>query len=81
MNHRASEPASAVIGHPGTESAYRKMKTEMDALNALSLASIAEFWWCNSHQRRATHVRERDQYHCCDPKLGGIMIPCECVLR
>lgn len=38
-------------------------------------------WFCTSHQRRATHVRERDGYHCCDPSLGGICIPCDCKPR
>lgn len=39
-------------------------------------------WWCNTHQRRASHVRHNHQgtaVHCCDPSLGGIMIPCECI--
>lgn len=46
------------------------------------------FWWCNTHQRRATHykilerlgriidVSETPQ---CDPRLGGIMISCRSV--
>jgi hypothetical protein len=32
-------------------------------------------WWCNSHQREATHTRA-DGTRCCDPKLGGILLPC-----
>lgn len=35
-------------------------------------------WWCNSHQRPATHVRD-GTFHCCDPNLGGILLPCDCV--
>lgn len=36
-----------------------------------------KLWWCNSHRRRATHIfKDR---HCCNPNLGGIMIPCQCV--
>lgn len=32
------------------------------------------FWWCNTHQRPATHFK--DGAWRCDPKLGGKMIPC-----
>jgi hypothetical protein len=40
-----------------------------------------ELWWCNAHQRRAIFRRE---YHAqtlivCDPRLGGIMLPCMAV--
>lgn len=31
-------------------------------------------WWCNAHKREATHVRNGRP--CCDPKLGGILLPC-----
>lgn len=34
-----------------------------------------ELWWCNSHGRRAEYLLKK-KYHVCDPKLGGIMIPC-----
>lgn len=36
-------------------------------------------WFCRSHQREATHVAENGSrsWRCCDPKLGGIMIPCD----
>ncbi|HYT44117.1 MAG TPA: hypothetical protein VEP90_17385 [Methylomirabilota bacterium] len=37
-----------------------------------------EYWWCNSHNRRATHIDSRER-HCCAPNLGGIMIPCDAV--
>ncbi len=40
--------------------------------------AAAELWWCNSHGRKATHVDE-DGRHRCDPKLGGIMLPCMAV--
>lgn len=37
-------------------------------------------WWCDTHRRVATHVRHfnnsRSSERCCNPKLGGIMIPC-----
>lgn len=36
-----------------------------------------ELWWCNVHQRKATYVKNGKRG--CDPHLGGIMIPCECV--
>jgi hypothetical protein len=41
-----------------------------------------EVWWCNIHNRRASHIFTYiggKRVHHCDPKLGGIMIPCECV--
>lgn len=41
-----------------------------------------EIWWCNTHQRKADSIYERGVFkgeHRCSPKLGGIMIPCECV--
>ena len=31
-------------------------------------------WWCNSHERMAT-FRQGTKY-ICDPKLGGITLPC-----
>lgn len=37
-----------------------------------------ELWWCNSHQRRATHLIDGDR-RVCDPDLGGILLPCRCV--
>ncbi len=37
-----------------------------------------ELWWCNHHRRRATHIGPHGN-HCCDPKLGSIMIPCNTV--
>lgn len=30
-------------------------------------------WWCNTHQREAINARG------CDPKLGGILMPCRVV--
>lgn len=36
-------------------------------------------WWCNSHNRVATHLDKKGR-HCCDPNLGGICIPCRSVL-
>lgn len=40
-------------------------------------------WWCDSHNRRATFVLRREgespEAHC-DPKLGGILLPCKCRL-
>ena len=43
-----------------------------------------KFWWCNTHRRQATHLMSypfqpgKETPHC-DPVLGGIMIPCDCV--
>ena len=30
------------------------------------------------HKRMADYIRNGN-YHCCDPSLGGIMIPCDCI--
>lgn len=38
-----------------------------------------ELWWCNAHQRQATFFDGSSASLRCDPKLGGIMIPCDCV--
>ena len=41
-----------------------------------------ETWWCNSHNRRAAWLHERDdgsEEHVCDPNLGGILLPCRAV--
>jgi len=47
-------------------------------------ANPDELWWCNIHQRRATHVAVKpgfaiDGKHWCDPELGGITMACSCV--
>lgn len=37
-------------------------------------------WWCRIHKREADHLMltpYQKRVHC-DPKLGGIMLPCEC---
>ena len=41
----------------------------------------AETWWCNSHNRVATHILKRGDWevHHCEPGLAGILLPCECV--
>ena len=38
----------------------------------------ARIYWCNAHQRRATGIDTRGK-PCCDPKLGGILLPCDVV--
>lgn len=44
------------------------------------LDESGELWWCNSHRRRATHIRYSSgtsrAEHCCDPKRGKILLPC-----
>lgn len=35
-------------------------------------------YWCNSHQREATHTEE-DGTRICDPELPGILLPCRVV--
>lgn len=40
---------------------------------------IVGTWWCQSHGREATHFK-RDGTRCCNPRLGGILLPCFAVL-
>jgi len=37
-------------------------------------------WWCTSHKREATYVDEHGKHHC-DPKLGGILLPCFVIFK
>lgn len=40
-----------------------------------------EIWWCKSHKRQAEFILPRNDGrdgHCCDPSLGGILLPCDC---
>ena len=48
-------------------------RNERNELNAPSGSAVA--WWCTSHRREATHVDAKG-HACCDPKLGGILLPC-----
>lgn len=79
MDQGDTDAASPPNGHPGIETPYQKMKREMDVLNISIRVDPDELWWCNSHQRWASHVRVRDQWHHCALGLGGVMIPCRCV--
>ena len=42
----------------------------------------SELWWCNSHNRRATHMCHNSwngsRVHCA-PGQSGILLPCFCV--
>lgn len=38
------------------------------------VTSAKQIWWCDVHDREATHLR-RGEYQC-DPKLAGITMPC-----
>ena len=42
------------------------------------MTDVERLWWCNSHGRRATWVDGMGR-RCCDPKLGGILLPCRVV--
>lgn len=35
-------------------------------------------WWCRSHRRDATHT-DGNGRPCCNPDLGGILLPCHAV--
>lgn len=36
-------------------------------------------YWCNVHQRPATYSQSSDGRRCCNPNLGGILVPCDVV--
>lgn len=41
-------------------------------------------WWCKTHNRQAEFIRhglDNRIAYCCDPALGGIMMPCDCEKR
>ena len=42
------------------------------------LGNPNEYWWCNSHNRRATHILN-DAYHVCKPGQSGILLSCMAV--
>ena len=42
------------------------------------LSDEGGMWWCNSHQREATHTDANGE-HRCDSALGGITLPCSVV--
>jgi len=41
--------------------------------------NLSRKYWCNTHQREATHITINGKL-CCDPKLGGILLPCSVVI-
>lgn len=46
--------------------------------------TTSRIWWCETHQRRATHLMVREGMevvHVCDPKSGGITFPCQARIR
>jgi hypothetical protein len=58
----------------------------MNPREYIDLRNARPLWWCNSHQREATYAYvqhgkdcELKLVHCCDPCLGGILLPCFCV--
>lgn len=62
---------------------YQKKYPDFDAvIGNVGLKFLDRYgvWWCNSHGREATH-KDRRGRKCCDPKLGGIMLPCEVVFK
>lgn len=49
----------------------------MDKNNLMKKRSV---YWCLTHDREATHVKENGM-PCCDPKLCGIAISCQNVVE
>lgn len=47
-------------------------------MNLYTKDESGELWWCNRHGRRAEYLFKKTE-HVCDPKLGGIAIPCVAV--
>lgn len=48
---------------------------------ARNLGGEGGSWRCKTHKRAATHMALRadgTKRHCCDPKLGGILLACDC---
>lgn len=49
------------------------------------MASRYQKWWCITHKRDADHIcirpMAKDIRVHCDPKLGGIMLPCQCEIK
>lgn len=53
----------------------------------MSYVYVPIIYWCNTHQRRATYMRQKlsDEGNLvaedivCDPKLGGSMLSCDVV--
>jgi hypothetical protein len=41
--------------------------------------TIERLYWCNSHQRRALPEPDEQGRRWCDPRLGGILLPCQVV--
>lgn len=48
-------------------------------------APDSESWWCNTHNRPATHLLKKSRVswrhseRVCNPSMGGITLPCQCV--
>lgn len=56
----------------------KKDGSELAAPNGSANVVGQGLWWCNSHGREATHTNKRGE-RCCDPKLGGILLPCRAI--
>ena len=54
----------------------KKLKDLIEKLPPNSYVDLGATYWCDTHKRKATHINSRVEA-CCDPKLGGIMMPCK----
>ena len=51
------------------------MTDDKNSATSCTITASNGFWWCNSHKRKATHLDKNGRIRC-DPKLGGITLPC-----
>lgn len=80
LSNPSSTPESPEICNPSTPTGYPPIG--QDGAQPYLMLSPDELWWCNQHQRRATARRQAGFWEggvCCDPNLGGTMLPCVCV--
>ena len=72
------------VGRTNPSRFYNKVKcTHMlftsyptqDLPRLVSSDGTGYLWWCRVHRRAATHT-DKNGKRCCDPKLGGILLPC-----
>ena len=74
----ASRAEHEAAGLDPTEVAMR-LKALGGNVKDLVVPPAVGIWFCLAHNREATHVGEHGRS--CDPKLGGIMLPCKVEFR
>jgi hypothetical protein len=76
-------PGSPPLVVPGLETFHLAMAAS--AMNPTYEKNTTGWtWWCRTHRREATHLLKREgcsPVATCDPALGGILLPCDCVCK